>query len=134
KHGGLRLLDGDVDAADPGVVHAQEGLEIRARIDHGDAHRRLDRARLVARGGDGFLRVLERHMHGKHLLVVGGPSLVTPVTWPVSPVSGATEANRDPLVKAGSRSAPPPHQGREICGSRTWKALPASARRGDTKC
>ena len=34
----LRLFDSDVDRANPGIVHAEERLEARPRIDDRDAH------------------------------------------------------------------------------------------------
>src|SRR5262245_66244107 len=46
--GGLGLLDGNIDGAYPGVVHAHESLEIGAGIDHGDAHLSLERDGLLA--------------------------------------------------------------------------------------
>src|ERR671911_2979240 len=36
--GGAGFLDGDVDAAEPGAVHASEGLEVGSGIDDGDIH------------------------------------------------------------------------------------------------
>src|SRR5262245_37750882 len=62
--GRLRLFDGNVDGADPGVVHAQECLEIGAGVDHGDAHLRLERDGLVACGLDGLLGAFQIDVHG----------------------------------------------------------------------
>src|SRR5205807_10342908 len=36
--GGPGLLDGDVDAAEPGVLHALEGDEVATGVDDGDVH------------------------------------------------------------------------------------------------
>src|SRR6478609_3307154 len=68
--GGLRLLDGNVDGTHPGVVHAHKGLQIGAGIDDGDAHLRVERDGLLARGLDGFLGVLQIDVHGRSLLLV----------------------------------------------------------------
>jgi hypothetical protein len=38
KKRAVGFLDGDVDRAQPGAVHAREGLEVGAGIDHGDVH------------------------------------------------------------------------------------------------
>ena len=48
------LLDRDVDAAQPGAVHADERLEVAAGVDHRDVHRQLQ----LLRAGD-----RRRHYH-----------------------------------------------------------------------
>src|SRR5579875_187184 len=60
----LRFLDGNIDAANPGVVHAVEGLEICTRIDDGDAHFGAKFLRALAGGFYGDLRVDDCDMHG----------------------------------------------------------------------
>src|SRR5215472_756359 len=54
-----RLLDRDVDAAEPGPVHPGEGLEVAARVDYRDVHERAALHRLLQRGVEDELSLLE---------------------------------------------------------------------------
>src|SRR6185436_18415231 len=57
----VRLVDRDVDAADPRAVHADVGYEVAAGVDDGDVLRLADLVRALLGGGRHAARVLERH-------------------------------------------------------------------------
>ena len=61
--GRLGLLDGDVDTADPGVIHAGKGFQFRAGIHHGDTHLSIDGSGFRQGGVHGFLSLFEGDMH-----------------------------------------------------------------------
>src|SRR5208282_5971070 len=54
-----RLVDRDIDTADPRAVHPNMAHEICARIDHRDVHRLADLTRLLFRGGNDLARLFE---------------------------------------------------------------------------
>jgi len=54
-----RLVDRDIDAADPGAVHSDMAHLISAGVDDGDVHRLADFARFGFRSGDYALCVTE---------------------------------------------------------------------------
>jgi hypothetical protein len=47
-----RLVDRDIDAADPGAVHSDMAHQISTRVDDGDVHRLADFARFGFCSGD----------------------------------------------------------------------------------
>src|SRR5262249_34164400 len=63
EHGRARLPERDVDGAEHRAIHAQEGLEMRAGIEHGDVDGNADPARPLLAGGNHLLR-LPRRDHG----------------------------------------------------------------------
>jgi hypothetical protein len=56
---GEGLVDRNVDAANPGAVHADMGHEISAGVDDGDVARRFDLCRLRLTGADHAPRIFE---------------------------------------------------------------------------
>jgi hypothetical protein len=52
-----RFVDRDIDAADPGAIHAHMADEIAAAIDDGDVHWLTDFVRLAFRSGDDAARI-----------------------------------------------------------------------------
>lgn len=63
EDGGLGLLLRDVDRADPGAVHAVEGLEVAARIDNRDAHLGAEFDRLGAGRLNRLFRLFDGDVH-----------------------------------------------------------------------
>src|SRR4029079_10698997 len=59
-----RLLLRDVDAAEPRAVHARERLEVGARVDDGDVHRRADLLGLLDRRLQRSVRLVEAEVLG----------------------------------------------------------------------
>jgi hypothetical protein len=64
--GGVGLLDRDVDAAEPGAVHADVGDEVAAGVGDGDVHGLTDCGGLGFGGGDDAAGVVESD-HGRLL-------------------------------------------------------------------
>jgi len=56
---GVRLLDRDVDRADPRVVHADVGDEVAAGVGDGDVHGLTDGSGFLLSGGDDAAGVSE---------------------------------------------------------------------------
>src|SRR5262245_26098403 len=69
---GLCLLDRNIDAPDPGIVHTEEGFWIGARIDTRDARMCLERDRFLAFGLDGLLGILQIDVHARLLMMHAG--------------------------------------------------------------
>src|SRR5450759_3020044 len=59
----LGFLDGNIDAADPGIVHPVKGLEIGARVDNGNTHFGAKFRRAFTSGVDGDFGVCDGDMH-----------------------------------------------------------------------
>src|SRR3974377_623238 len=60
---GLRFLDGNIDAANPGIIHAVERLQTGARVDNGDAHFGAKLNCPCAGGRNGLFGISDRDMH-----------------------------------------------------------------------
>ena len=63
QDGGLGLLEGDVDRTEHGSVHAGEGLEMAAGVEHGDVHRHADFRGFRFAGGDQRLGLVRGDVH-----------------------------------------------------------------------
>src|SRR4051794_1504991 len=59
RSGGKRLVDRNVDAAEPGAVHPNVRDEIAAAISHSDVHGLADLRSLLFRGGDHSTGIFE---------------------------------------------------------------------------
>jgi hypothetical protein len=57
--GGKGFIDGDIDAADPGALHALESDEIRTGVDDGNVHGLADLASFLLAGVNDFSRGFE---------------------------------------------------------------------------
>src|SRR5438874_4936999 len=57
--GGISLFHGNIDAADPGAIHAHVGHNVAAAIGYGDIHRLSDGTRFLFRRGDDAASVLK---------------------------------------------------------------------------
>jgi len=53
------LFDRDIDAADPGIIHAHMGDKVAAAIRDGDIHGLLQFLRLALRRGNDFARIFQ---------------------------------------------------------------------------
>src|SRR5438067_462198 len=56
---GISLLHGNIDAADPGAIHAHVSHNVAAGIGHGDIHRLADGSRFLLRRNDNAASVLK---------------------------------------------------------------------------
>nr|WP_231962959.1 hypothetical protein [Symmachiella macrocystis] len=63
KAGGLCFLDSDIDAAEPGVIHACERFQDSAGIKHGDAHLGASCFRFLDRCSECYSCLFECEMH-----------------------------------------------------------------------
>src|SRR2546421_5394883 len=71
----VSLLHGDINAANPSVVHTNVRYDVSAFVSHRDVHGLANFPGFLLRGADYAAGIFELHGHGSslHLVLCGGP-------------------------------------------------------------
>src|SRR5262249_10516804 len=72
---GVSLVDRDLNAADPGIIHAHVGHHVSPTISHGDIHGLTNFPGLLLRRVNHAARVFQRHCRHNVLLLMGNENL-----------------------------------------------------------